>query len=146
MAIYVSRVDLYVHAENRQQAEQRVRQLERESLSFPSEFLRYVNHPQRLEQDGTLAPAERAKEDLPHKSPGEGHAFVHVGGEKVVREDYITAVRVWPATEGEQEISVPVYTTGGQLFETHGAEAARLLETLGLQEMLAGCPKGGENT
>jgi hypothetical protein len=38
---------------------------------------------------------------------------------------------------------VSVYTTGGQLFETHdGPEAARLLETLGMKEMLAGYPKG----
>lgn len=83
-----------------------------------------------------------------HEKPlAECHAFVGVGPEAVVREDHVSAVRVWPATEGAQKggITVSIYTTGGQLFETHGAEAARLLENLGLQKMLAGHPKGGEN-
>lgn len=58
MAVYVTRVDLYLHAKSGQEVEERVRDLERDALRFPGEFLRFNNRPQRLLEDGTLAPRE----------------------------------------------------------------------------------------
>ena len=136
MPIFVTRLDVYVEAENPAQAKERVRNTEKESLDYPTEFVKTVEAPRRLEQDGTRTPYDSSVRTMLNGRPA-----LRIGN-AVVPEDAITGVKVHPPAQDDpgdlEPAAVDVFTTAGIGFFEHGEQALEVIDELGLDGLLAG--------
>lgn len=141
MPKYVSEQRIYLDAESTEEAEEKLRAVERQFLNYPAEFMKSSNRPQELQEDGSLAPY-----DSPVKRSLADRPALLVGN-ALVPEDSITGIKVHPAAiedtgneadldELTDPVAIDIYTTAGIAFFEHGSRALALIRELGLDDLL----------